>query len=424
MTTDLLASKFAIPEPPPFMVARPRLIRALAPDRAPPVVVVTGPAGTGKTQLVAQWARETGPADHVAWVTLEDEDARTGMFWTYVVAGLRAVGMSLPAVTPPVPPSAPSRSFLTRLAAQIAEQPDPAVLVLDDVSALTDPRWATELEFVARHAGQRLRLVLVGRFDPPMPLHRYRLAGRLVEVRGGDLAFTRQEAAELLAWHGITLSPPAFAALLEHTEGWAAGLRLFALALAGHGDADRLVETTTGEEATIAEYFASEVLRAQPPQVRDFLLHTSVLGTFTPELAQALTGSPDAHRILADLEHRNAFVRRTGEEPHSYRYHRLFAELLRAQLAFEEPDQVPKLHYRAAAWLAEHGRTADAVAHAVQAGDWDTAAALLVADHAVGRLLLEGGAGRPSVLLRDLPVHGRPARYKLMPYPRIRAWTR
>src|SRR5829696_1069992 len=209
------------------MVPRPRLIEQLSPAPAEPVTVVTGPAGSGKTQLVAAWVRGTRVADHVVWITLEDDDGAACMFWTYVVEGLRRAGVSLPSLAVPLPTVSVNRSFLIRLAADLSEQPDSVVLVLDGVSSLSHPQWATDLEFLARHAGQRLRLVLVGRWDPPVPLHRYRLSGRLTEVRSEDLAFTREETAELLGIHGVELSARGLSSLLEHTEGWAAGLRLF-----------------------------------------------------------------------------------------------------------------------------------------------------------------------------------------------------
>jgi LuxR family maltose regulon positive regulatory protein len=341
--------------------------------------------------------------DHVVWLTLEDEDGSASMFWTYLVEGLHRAGLRLPPLSAP-PPNAPvTRSFLVRLAACLSIQQSPIVLVLDGVSSLTDPRWAGDLEFVARHAGAGVRLVLIGRWDPPLLLHRHRLAGTLTAIRSRDLAFTRQEAADLLTLHGITLSPAALTSLLEHTEGWAAGLRLFALALEGRGDADQLVDTITGEEATIAEYFAGEVLRAQPPHVRAFLLHTSILDTITPELAQVVTGRPDARRLLADLERTNAFVRPIDEHGTAYRYHRLFAELLRAQLAYGQADLLPQLHRRAAGWFAARGQVDEAVAHAVSADDWATAAATVIATFSVGTLLLDGRASRLGAWLRDMP---------------------
>ncbi|GIJ55614.1 LuxR C-terminal-related transcriptional regulator [Virgisporangium aurantiacum] len=399
----VLASKFVVPEPPRFMVSRPRLLRQLSPGDSERVTVVTGPAGGGKTQLVASWVLGTCKADHVVWITMEDEDNTSRMFWTYVVEGLRRAGLALSSLATPVPATSVDRSFLVRLAAGLADVPGSVVLVLDGVSALSDPQWATDLDFVARHAGPGLRLVLVGRWDPPLPMHRYRLDGTLTEVRSADLAFSREEAAELLDMHGINLSPPALGSLMEHTEGWAAGLRLFALALRGRNDADLVVDRITGEEATIAEYFTVEVLRTLPAEVRGFLLDTSILDTFTPDLAQALTGHVDAAQILAELERENAFVRPTGERSLAYRYHRLFAELLRARLAGADPDRIPRLHRRAAQWFAEHGQVVDAVTHAVRAGDWGTAAATIVADLSIGTLLIEGRTGRLGVLLRGMP---------------------
>lgn len=403
-TDPLLESTFAIPEPPGFMVPRPRLLQRLSPAVRQPVTLVVGPAGTGKTQFVAEWARSGSVAAPVAWITLEDEDDRSALFWTYVVEGLRRAGVRLtPELAPPLYPATADRSFLTRLAAVLSEQPTPVVLILDGVSNLTGQEWATGLEYVLRHTNRLLQLVLIGRWDPPLPLHRYRLAGWLNEVRGEELAFTGGEAATLLSLHGVELSGSALASLLEHTEGWAAGLRLSAMALEGCRDADSLVATITGDEATIAEFFLDEVLRAQPAHVRTFLLETSILDTFTPELAEALTGRADARRMLAELARRNAFVRPVAHDATTYRCHRLFAELLRAQLTCEGRDRAARLHRRAADWLAAHGRTHDAIGHAVKALDWTRAATIAIDHHTVGRLVLDGTAGRTGALFRDMP---------------------
>ncbi|GAA1038952.1 LuxR family transcriptional regulator [Virgisporangium ochraceum] len=396
----VLASRFAVPEPPRFMVPRPRL---LAPDDSGRVTVVTGPAGSGKTQLAASWVLGGRMADHAVWITMEDEEHSSRMFWTYVVEGLRRAGLALPTLDVPGPATPVNRSFLIRLAAGLSEVRGSVALVLDGVSSLSDPQWAADLDFVVRHAGPGLRLVLVGRWEPPLPMHRYRLDGTLTEVRSGDLAFTREEAADLLDMHGISLNAPALGSLMDQTEGWAAGLRLFALALRGRADADAVVDRITGEEATIAEYFTVEVLRTLPDEVRRFLLDTSILDTFTPDLAQALTGRADAADILAELERENAFVGPAGGYATAYRYHRLFAELLRARLTRTEPDRIAPLHRRAAQWFAEHGGVVDAVTHAIQADDWRTAAATVVAHHAVGTLLVEGRAGLLGALLDNMP---------------------
>ena len=392
----LLQSKFAIPEPPSFLVARPRLVERLARGVREPVTLVVGPAGAGKTQLVAAWAAGGVPGYSIGWITLEEEDKQSDSLWAYILEGLRRAGVRIAgSVEPPATSSAADRSFLVRLAAALAEHPAPVVLVLDGVSNVTGQQWATDLEFVLRHVGRMLRLVLVGRWDPPLPLHRYRLAGRLEEVRSQDLAFTAEETAELLALHRVALSREALAQLLQHTEGWAAGLRLFAMALEDAGDAESLVATITGNEATIAEYFVDEVLRIQPAHVRTFLLETSILEIFTPELAEAVTGRVDARRLLAGLCRQNAFVQPAGDGLTAYRCHRLFAELLRAQLGREAPERIPSLHRLAAAWFAAAGQINEAIGHAVAAGDAALAATILVEDHAIGRLLLEERGGRP-----------------------------
>ena len=251
----LLEFKFAVPAPPRFVVSRPRLWNQLS---------VTGPAGSGKTELVASWIRAGSLTDTVVWVNLEDGDGTPAVFWTYVVEGLRRAGLPLFRGGQQVPAGEVDRTFLVRLAAELASQAQPVVLVLDGVSNLIDQRWADDLDFLLRHAGQRLRLVFIGRWEPPLPLYRYRLVGRLGEVRGEDLAFTPDETADLLAVHGVELSERALAGLVRHTEGWAAGSRLVAMALAGHGDTDHAVAAISGDREDIAGYFDGEVLGTLP----------------------------------------------------------------------------------------------------------------------------------------------------------------
>ena len=400
----LLRSKFTVPPPPPFLVARSRLVERLTHGAREPVTVVTGPAGSGKTQALAAWARTARGADNIAWITMEEGDGKPAVFWTYVVEGLRRAGVPLfPALADPLHLTAVDDSFLPRLAEQLAALARPVSLVLDEVSSVVGRQWANDLDFVVRHSDGGLRLTLVGRWDPPLPLYRYRLAGSLTEVRGEDLVFTEDEAAELLALHGIALTSTGLTSLLRHTEGWAAGLRLFAMALEGHDDAESLLATINGDEATIAEYFVSEVLRARSPEVRDFLLRSSIVDIVTPDLAQLLTGRRDAGRVLAGLERENMFLQVVNDQPVAYRYHRLFGELLRAELAHDDPDEISPLHRRAAGWLAAEGRTVDAVHHAVSAGDWDTAAEITIDDYAVGQLVLGGAHDRLGPMFRDLP---------------------
>ncbi|GIF02633.1 transcriptional regulator [Actinoplanes siamensis] len=398
----LLPSKFLVPAAPPFMVERPALLAQVSEGVRGPVTVVTGPAGSGKTQLLASWARSRAVDWPIAWITCESGDEPEAAFWSYVLAGLRRAG--LPAPEPASPGAAGSRAVLIRLAAVIGEWPTPVVLVLDGAAQLPGRDWAAGLEFLLGHA-PGLRVVLAGRCDPPLPLYRYRLAGQLREVRPADLAFTAEETARLMELHDVPLAEPDLAALLEHTEGWAAGIRLCACTMQGSPDPGRAVDAFSGDESSIAEYFIGEVLRTQPPSIRRFLLETSVLDTFSADLAAAVTARPDASRLLATLARENVFLRPAGDGAELYRYHRLFGELLRAQLAWTEPTRVAVLHRRAARWLSANGRVTDAVAHAVVADDWGTAATMVIEDFAVGRLILEGGSGRLGALLSGLPEH-------------------
>ena len=398
----LLESKFLIAEAPPFWVDRPGLVTRVAEE---PVTLITGRAGSGKTQLAAAWANDRMAHQPVAWVTLEREDNQPTTFWTYLIEAMRRAEPSLPEFGPLPPVEGIERSMLGRLATALCGLPQPITLVLDGVSQLAGQQWAADLDFVLRHADPGLRLVLVGRWDPPMPLHRYRLAGGLGEIHSGDLAFTAEEAARLLTLHEVELGEAALDALLEHTEGWAAGLRLCASALQNRADPDRVVETISGGDTAIAEYFTGEVLRVQSPEVRRFLLETSVLDNFTSELAEVVTRRADARHMLAALARENAFIQpvETGAGAGRYRYHRLFAELLRAQLIWEEPDQLNRLHLRASSWLLEQGAVVEATGHAAQPGEWAEAANVVVADYALGPILIDGTRGRLGGIFRTLP---------------------
>jgi LuxR family transcriptional regulator, maltose regulon positive regulatory protein len=397
---SILTSKFAVPASPPFMVDRPALAGRLTEGVQGPLTVVTGLAGSGKTQFLASWVRSEAVPWPIVWITLEQGDERSSNFWNYLVEGLRRIGVPVPVA----PGAAVGRPFLVRLAAALGECPTPVVVVLDGASHLAGNSWAAGLEFLLSHASG-LRLVLSGRWDPPLALYRYRLAGELYEVRTADLAFRPEEAARLLELHGVHLAEQQLTELMHRTEGWAAGIRLYAAALQGSTGPDQVPPGLTGHESSVAEYFVGEVLRHQSPVMRRFLLETSVLDTFTADFAAAVTTRPDAGRILAVLTRENAFIQPVGEGTGLYRYHRLFAELLRAQVAWAEPDQVALLHRRAADWLYAHGRLADAVAHSRRAGDWAGAARMVIEDCAIGLLVVEGSTGRLGSAFAGLPEH-------------------
>jgi LuxR family transcriptional regulator, maltose regulon positive regulatory protein len=380
----ILTSKITAPDVPAWAVHRPRITELIAAGtRWCPLTVVTGPPGAGKTMAVALWAAETGP---VAWVGLDEFDNGIGPFWSYVVAALCRSGVALPKELRALPPSRDhDDEFLLRLTAALAAQDPPVMLVLDDLHLLTHPEVLKGLDFMLRNAGSALRVVVTSRVDPLLPLHRYRLAGQLTEIRASDLAFSIAEAGLLLAQHGSTLTADSLESLTERTEGWAAGLRLAAISLATHPDPVQFVKELMAEDSPLICYLVDEVLNVQPPQVREVLLSTSILEHVSADAAVELTGDEQAAGILASLARTNAFVQPIGSG--WYRYHTLFAEMLRLKLRYEHPHRVTVLLQRAARWYQRKGMLADAVQQAARAGDWPLAAAVVIDELAVGQLV-------------------------------------
>jgi LuxR family transcriptional regulator, maltose regulon positive regulatory protein len=286
-----------------------------------------------------------------------------------------------------------------RLLTDLAPLDDQLWLVVDDMHEL-GPETLRQLELLLLRAPDKLRFVLATRHDVRLGLHRLRLEGELAEIREPDLRFTVSEARELFEAAGVDV--PDLAALVERTEGWAAGLRLAALATAGHADPERLAAEFSGTERTVAEYLLAEVLDRQPEAVRRLLLRTSILERVNGELACLLTGDSGGERLLHDLEAANAFVVALDPARSWFRYHHLFADLLQLQLRRTEPDQVTELHRAAAEWFAGHRYPVEAVRHAQAARDWDLARRLL-ADHWPG-LYLDGQAAIIHELLGRFPA--------------------
>jgi LuxR family maltose regulon positive regulatory protein len=385
----ILTSKITAPDVPAWAVKRPRITELIAEGtRWCPLTVVTGPAGAGKTMAAAMWA--AAEADRVAWLGLDEFDNRPGAFWSYVVAALRRSGVAVPKTLRAIPQdSAGYDGFLLVLTALLAAQDQPVTLVLDDMHVLTEPEALKGLDFLLRNVGSGLRVVVTSRMDPLLPLHRYRLAGHVTEIRADDLAFSTAEAGQLLAQHGSTLTADSVESLTQRTEGWAAGLRLAAISLGAHPDPGQFVKELVAEDSALICYLIDEVLNVQPPEVRELLLSTSILEHVRADAAVDLTGNEHAAAILASLVRTNAFVQPLGSG--WYRYHTLFAEMLRLKLRFEHPERVPVLHRRAARWYERDGRLADAVRHAARAGDWPLAAGMVIDELAIGQLI-EGRA--------------------------------
>lgn len=308
----LFTARFAPPKLPRFLVRRGRLLDRITAGNGQPLTLVVGPAGAGKTVLVSQWTAEHAGREHVAWVTVEPGDTE-GSFWSYVLEALRRSGAALPEDLVSSPSARADHAVLARLAAALSDLSAPVTLVLDQFDALAARREiGNQLHFVLRHAAPRLRAVLTCRFDPRMPLHRYRAAGEMAEIRNSDLAFDTDAASALLACHRLAPGPADVRALVERTEGWAAGLRLCALAMQRSEDPSSFVEEFTTDRTSIADYLLTEVVEAQPEAARDLLLRVSVLPRVSPALADALTGRDDAEWILDGLERANAFVESLG----------------------------------------------------------------------------------------------------------------
>ncbi|WP_308114145.1 LuxR C-terminal-related transcriptional regulator [Streptomyces brasiliscabiei] len=378
-----LRTRFAVPARPVTFFRRTRLVDHLDHALRTPLTVVNGSAGAGKTLLVADWA--TGLDRPVAWLTTEAGDQGPGMFWAYFLQALRTAGVPLPPETGcPADAGRVDRTLLTRLAAELGARDRPVIVVLDEYDRVTHPEIADQLEFVLHHAARGLRLVLVTRTEPLLPLHRHRTAGDMTEIRNAELAFTAEEAAVLLDLHGLRLPVPLARTLVERTRGWAAGLRLCALAARENPDPETYLKRFEAERTAVADFLLAEVLDRQPPETQDLLLRVSVLDRFSPELADALTERADAAGILAALHRSNAFVEDLGHA--RYRLHPLFGEILRAHLRLRHPGLEPELHRRAARWLRRSGTLTEALGHGAAAGDWEFTAGALVDDLAIGRL--------------------------------------
>jgi LuxR family maltose regulon positive regulatory protein len=375
----LLATKLHAPRTLPGFVVRPRLLERLAEGIGRELVLVCTSAGFGKTTLLADWAR-TGQRP-VAWLSLDDADNDPARFWRHVAAALDmvcpGVAERVAALLGPPPP----RSFeglVTTLLNELDGVAEEVVLVVDDYHLIQAPPVHQSLGFLLEHLPGSLRLVVASRADPPLPLARLRARGQLAELRERDLRFSPQEAAELLHTAvGPDLSEAAVAVLADRTEGWAAGLQLAALSLRGHPDPAGFVEGFSGSHRYVLDYLAEEVLDRQPEPLRTFLLETSVLDRLSGPLCQAVTGRRDSQQLLEQAERAGLFLVPLDEVRGWWRFHQLFADLLRARLRRERPDRVAGLHQAAAAWSQRHGLVNEAVRHALAAGDAVWAARLI-----------------------------------------------
>ncbi len=407
METPLLRTKLYVPPPRPDLVARLRLVARLDEGLrlGHRLTLVSAPAGFGKTTLLSTWA--AGCERPVAWLSLDESDNDPSRFLTYVVAALQQIEPNLGQAIPDAlqsPQRPPIEALLTLLINQLSTLSD-LLLVLDDYHLITARSIHDALAFLLDHLPDNAHLVIASRADPPLPLARLRGRGRLTELRQADLRFTADEAATFLERvSGLDLSPEEIAALEERTEGWITGLQLAAISMRDRKDVSHFVSAFAGSHRYVLDYLAEEVLQKEPPEIQTFLLQTAILDRLTAPLCDAVRFGESApldrgrsQAILAYLEQVNLFVVPLDDRRIWYRYHRLFADLLRARLEDRTPDLVPVLHRRASAWYEGEGLLDSGMDHALAAGDM-ARAGRLVETH--GRSLLM--RGELTTLLRWL----------------------
>jgi LuxR family maltose regulon positive regulatory protein len=428
---DLLTTKITAPPPRAALIPRPRLYERL--DRAleTRLTLVVAPAGFGKTTLVSAWASNFGftildfglnqpqPNPKCGWFSLDDGDNDPARFWMYVIAALERLHPNVGEIARMLlqaPQPFPINRVLTALVNDLASVQTPTVLILDDYHLITNEAIQHGLAFLIDHLPHTIHLLIAGRATPPLPLTRLRGRGQIMELHAADLQCTVEEATALLRETlTVDLTSQDVATLVERTEGWMAGLQLVALSLGGNADTHSLICTLSGSNRYIWDYLIGEVFEHQPDAVRQFLLYTSILerlseplcdalvdGTL-PRSASASNAQPIQHsrEMLEYLERHNLFTVPLDAERRWYRYHHLFAEVLRERLRQTQPDITPDLHRRAATWYERNGYMIEAVDHALAAEDTVYAARLI--DNVARPLLMRGELATLSRWFDALP---------------------
>ena len=414
MPASLVETKFFRPRTRPGLVPRPRLDHLLG-TRRTRLTLVSAPAGFGKTTLLAAWLEagtdsELG-ARRTAWVSLDGSDTAAEAFWSYVLTALEraapgtgAAGLDLLATGQPI------EAVLAAVLNELSVLPDDVDLVLDDYHLAESPETQPGVAFLLEHLPPQARLVISTRADPALPLARLRARGELTEVRAADLRFTLDEATTYLAdATGISLDADDVAALESRTEGWIASLQLAAISLRDRDDPSRFIAGFAGDDRYVVDYLVEEVLDRQSEEVRDFLLGTAVLDRLSGPLCDAVMETTGSGQVLESLERRNLFVVPLDDHRRWYRYHHLFADVLRAHLLATQPERAVRLHRRAAVWFQEAGDLELAVRHALAAGDVELAAELVeLAIPALRQVRREAVIRDWAHLLPDDVVRNRP----------------
>jgi LuxR family transcriptional regulator, maltose regulon positive regulatory protein len=377
---SLLVTKLNVPRLRPSLVARNHLLSVLDNSRDYKLTLIAAAAGFGKTTLTAEWSKQKG--DAICWLSLDEGDNDASRFLSYLIAALQTrqahIGQEmLAALQSPQPP--PIEHLLPRLINQIAAIPDELFLVLDDYHVIKNRAIHTAMTFFIDHLPPQLHLILLSRTDPTLPLAGWRAKNELLELRAAELRFSLEEAEMFMSQTSqIGLPREAIMALDGRTEGWIAGLQLAALAMQSISDKSDFIRHFSGSNRFILDYLIEEVLSQQPAPIRQFLLQTSILQRMNGDLCSAVTGEADGQAMLERLERDNLFLIPLDQSRYWYRYHHLFADLLRTRLQAEHADDVAALQRRAAVWHAQNGFPEAAVGYALAAQDFDYAAELIV----------------------------------------------
>ena len=421
MSSPILATKLYIPLPRHKTVLRPRLIEQLNEGLHRKLVLISAPAGFGKTTLVSEWlACCQQPA---AWLSLDEGDNDLTRFLTYVVVALQTIDMNfgknlLSVLQTPQPQLPSTETLLTELLNEISTFQNSFILVLDDYHMIDSEPIDQALTYLLDHLPLQMHLVITTREDPSLPLPRYRVRGQLVEVRAADLRFTPAEAGAFLnQLMNLNLSVENVTALETRTEGWIAGLQLAALSMQGRSDTAGFIQAFTGSHRFVVDYLVGEVLERQPDNVRNFLLETSILNSLNGSLCDAVIGNhPErtaregGREMLETLERSNLFVVPLDDKRQWYRYHHLFADVLQAHLLEAQPEHVSSLHQRASMWYEQNGDMPNAIRHALAAKDFECAAGLIELARPAMDLGYQSSTwlgwvkGLPDVLIRTRPV--------------------
>lgn len=389
MSDDLLQTKLHVPRLRPALVPRPGLLKILNQGLGGKLTLISAAAGFGKTTLVSSWVNalqteRAAPPIQIAWLSLDQNDSSPSRFLAYVIATLQRIDLQIGVAAQPMLQASPLpiSSLLTSLLNDIALQPQQLMLVLDDYHAIDARPIDDALAFLLDNAPSQLHLVITTREDPNLPLARLRVRGLLTELRAADLRLTVAETAIFLQQvMGLDLTEEQITALEARTEGWIAGLQMAALSMRGQEDISSFIQSFTGSHRFVLDYLLEEVLHQQPAHVQEFLLKTALLNQLSGSLCDALTGAANGQEILESLERANLFLVPLDHERRWYRYHHLFAELLRQSLqqSAEESD-ITALHSRASAWYEANGLALEAFHHATAANDIPRALRLIEGD--------------------------------------------